>query len=219
MDIPLNITAPENSGAVMALTRNESSSKMMRPFSRIMIALAALSLLLMLSVPVWRIDLRAPQYPEGLFMQIYIDHFAGDVEKINGLNHYIGMEVIKDEMFPEFKYLPVLVMILAGLGLLVALWGRVAGLLIYILSLSAFGLWALYDMYKWGYNYGHNLDPRAAIKVEGMAYQPPLIGHKQLLNFDAWSTPDTGGWILFAVMAVLIGLFVYEFRFNKKVAT
>ncbi len=191
----------------------------MRPFSRIMIALAALSLLLMLSVPVWRIDLRAPQYPEGLFMQIYIDHFAGDVEKINGLNHYIGMEVIKDEMFPEFKYLPVLVMILAGLGLLVALWGRVAGLLIYILSLSAFGLWALYDMYKWGYNYGHNLDPRAAIKVEGMAYQPPLIGHKQLLNFDAWSTPDTGGWILFAVMAVLIGLFVYEFRFNKKVAT
>lgn len=191
----------------------------MRPFSRILIALAALSLLLMLMVPVWRIDLIAPQYPEGLFMQIYIDHFAGDVEKINNLNHYIGMAVIKDEMFPEFVYLPKVVMVLAGLGLIVALWGRLAGLLIYILSLSAFGLWALYDMYKWGYNYGHDLDPRAAIKVEGMAYQPPLIGHKQLLNFDAWSTPDTGGWILFIGMAVLIGIFIYEFRFNKKVAT
>jgi copper chaperone NosL len=67
-------------------------------------------------------------------------------------------------------------------------------------------------MYQWGYSYGHDLDPRAAIKVEGQAYQPPLIGHKQLLNFDAWSTPDIGGWVLFAVMGLLAGVYFLELR-------
>ncbi len=190
----------------------------MKPFSRILIGLAALALLVILYVPVWRIDLMAPQYPEGLSMQIYIDHFAGDVEKINNLNHYIGMAVIKDEMFPEFIYLPKVVIALSVLGVLMALWGRLSGLLFWIISLGAFGLWALYDMYQWGYDYGHNLDPRAAIKIDDMAYQPPLIGHKQLLNFDAWSTPDTGGWILFVVMTVMILTFILEWRRAGKKA-
>jgi copper chaperone NosL len=51
------------------------------------------------------------------------------------------------------------------------------------------------DFYRWNYEYGHNLDPNAAIKVPGMAYQPPLIGYKQLLNFGAYSIPDIGGWM------------------------
>ncbi len=184
----------------------------MKPISRVMIAIAALALLALLFVPIWRIDLMAPQYPEGLVMQIYIDHFAGDTEKINGLNHYIGMSLIKDEMFPEFKYLRKVVMILSVFGVLAAVWGKRQGLFAGLITLSAFGLWALYDMWKWGYSYGHDLDPRAAIKVEGMVYQPPLIGHKQLLNFDAWSTPDIGGWVLFVVLGMLGVVYFLELR-------
>ena len=191
----------------------------MSTFSRILVALAALSMVVLLFVPIWRIDLRAPQYPEGLVMHIHIDHFSGDVEKINGLNHYIGMAVIEDEMFPEFIYLPKLVIALAVLGLIAAVWGKRGALLGWIIALALFGLWALYDMYKWGYSYGHDLDPRAAIKVEGMAYQPPLIGHKQLLNFDAWSTPDMGGWLLFGVMTVLIIIYIIEVRRGRKLTT
>ena len=96
----------------------------MKPISRIMIAVAALSLLVLLFVPIWRIDLQAPQYPEGLYLQIFADRFAGDVEKINGLNHYIGMGHIHDDMFPEFAVLPKLLMALAALGVLAALWGK-----------------------------------------------------------------------------------------------
>jgi copper chaperone NosL len=190
----------------------------MKPISRIMIAISALSLLILLVVPIWRIDLMAPQYPEGLAMQIYIDHFSGDTEKINGLNHYIGMALIKDEMFPEFVYLPKVVIALAIFGVFAAIWGKRQGLFAGLITLTVFGLWALYDMWKWGYSYGHDLDPRAAIKVEGMAYQPPLIGHKQLLNFDAWSTPDIGGWVLFGVMGLLAGVYYLELReyFRKK---
>lgn len=183
-----------------------------------MIALAALSLLVLLAVPIWRIDLKAPQYPEGLFMQIHADHFSGDVEKINGLNHYIGMAHIENEMFPEFEYLPKVIMLLALLGVVAAVWGKRVLLFLGLVTLTMFGAWALYDMYKWGYSYGHELDPRAAIKVEGMAYQPPLIGHKQLLNFDAWSTPDVGGWILFGVMGLLAGVYFLEIRAMRRVA-
>lgn len=190
----------------------------MRIVSRIMIALSALSLLILLVVPIWRIDLKAPQYPEGLYMQIHADHFSGDVEKINGLNHYIGMAHIKDEMFPEFAFLPNVIMALAALGIVAAVWGKRVLLFLGLATLTLFGAWALYDMYKWGYSYGHELDPRAAIKVEGMAYQPPLIGHKQLLNFDAWSTPDIGGWILFGVMGLLAGVYFLEIRDMRRIA-
>ncbi|MBK9764939.1 MAG: hypothetical protein IPO87_16720 [Flavobacteriales bacterium] len=184
----------------------------MKIISRVMIAVAALLLLVILFTPIWRIDLQAPQYPEGLAIQIYADHFAGDTEKINGLNHYIGMATIHDEMFPEFTYLPKIIIVLAIFGVLAALWGKRQGLFAGLITLSLFGLWALYDMWKWGYSYGHELDPRAAIKVEGMAYQPPLIGHKKLLNFDAWSTPDIGGWILFGVMGMLAVVYFLELR-------
>lgn len=45
-----------------------------------------------------------------------------------------------------------------------------------------------------------------------MAYQPPLIGFKQLLNFGAYSMPDIGGY-LFLTAGLLMVLSV--FRENK----
>jgi copper chaperone NosL len=72
------------------------------------------------------------------------------------------------------------------------------------------------DFWRWEYNYGHNLDPNAAIIVPGMAYQPPLIGFKQLLNFGAYSVPDIGGWIFVGVGIVLLVLVIMEWRKAKK---
>ena len=68
------------------------------------------------------------------------------------------------------------------------------------------------DFWKWGYEYGHQLDPHAAIKVPGMSYQPPLIGSKQLLNFHATSWPDIGGWIAIAALACVLAVAVLEWR-------
>ncbi len=76
---------------------------------------------------------------------------------------------------------------------------------------------AMADFYRWEYNYGHNLDPTAAIRVPGMAYQPPLIGYKQLLNFGAYSIPDIGGWIFTAVAVGLFVLLLLEWRKNIRV--
>src|SRR5215218_10802217 len=98
-------------------------NKMSTP-SRILVALASLSLIATYFLPFWFIFLIAPQYPEGLTMQIWLNKLTGQVEIINGLNHYIGMKHIKAEMFPEFKFLVYIVGAFILLGLVVALVGK-----------------------------------------------------------------------------------------------
>ncbi len=76
--------------------------------------------------------------------------------------------------------------------------------------LAAVQVGGLYDYWKWGYDYGHNLDLETAIiKIPDMTYQPPLIGSKQLLNFTATSWPAPGGWAL-VVASLLVGIAVWK---------
>lgn len=189
--------------------------KKMTLTSRLLVGAAALLMVAVYFVPFWEILMWAPQYPEGLAMQIWVNKLSGDVEIINGLNHYIGMKHIKVEMFPEFKIMPQLLGGLIGLGVLVAVVGRRIGLWIFCAAIVAAGAAGLYDFYLWGYDYGHNLDPNAAIKVPGMSYQPPLLGSKTLLNFLAYSGPDTGGWIMLTSGLLSIGVLIYELRKNR----
>jgi len=166
--------------------------------ARLMLGVVALLLTVSIFVPIWRIELSAPQYPEGLAMLIYTDKIGGDVDIINGLNHYIGMQTLHSENFMEFSVLTYLIGGFALLSALVALIGRKKPLYMLFAAFVLFGIVAMADFWRWEYNYGHNLDPKAAIVVPGMAYQPPLIGYKQLLNFGAFSVPDIGGWFFIA---------------------
>ncbi len=190
--------------------------KDLSPVSRIVIALASLALLVTLFLPIWNIDLWAPQYPEGLSMQIWLSKLAGDVNIINGLNHYIGMAHIKEEMFPEFSYLPYVVVGFAVLGLLVALLKSFRMLLGLLALLMIGGGLGLYDFWRWAYKYGHDLDPTAPIQVPGMTYQPPMFGYKALLNFGAYSIPDTGGWLFFAAGLAIAGVAGYEWFYRQR---
>lgn len=156
--------------------------------------------------PFWKIILDAPQYPEGLEMKIWLNKITGDVEKINGLNHYIGMKLIKEDEFPEFRIMPWVLGILILLGIAVALSRKKILLWVWIAALILSGVIAFYDFYQWLYDYGHNLDPHAAIKVPGMSYQPPMLGYKQLLNFLAGSFPDTGGYLVIIAALGILGI-------------
>ncbi|HNT50215.1 MAG TPA: hypothetical protein PKK67_06490, partial [Cyclobacteriaceae bacterium] len=163
--------------------------KSLKPVSRLIIALASLLMISAYFVPLWQILMWAPQYPEGLEMDIWINNITGDVKVISALNHYIGMKHIEVEMFPEFGYMIYIVGFLIGFGLLTALLNRRLMLWLFSILLVATAVAALVDFWLWGYDYGHNLDPTAAINIPGMSYQPPLIGTKQLLNFTAFSGP------------------------------
>ena len=162
--------------------------------------------------PMWQIDLRAPQYPSGLSMKIWINDVKGDVDVINGLNHYIGMSTIHKKDFPEFIFLPDTMMVFMALGLVVLFLNRKVGYYIWTGLFAFIGIFSFYDFYKWEYNYGHNLDPAAPIKVPGMSYQPPLFGYKKLLNFEVLSQPAIAGWFYIAAGVVLVGVTIYEIK-------
>lgn len=191
--------------------------KKLKTSTRIIIAIASLAMISAYYVPLWQILMWAPQYPEGLEMKIWIDNLSGDVKIISALNHYIGMRHIEVSMFPEFKYMIYIVGALIGFGLLTSLVNRRFMLVAFGSLIIASGIAALVDFYLWGYDYGHNLDPTAPIVVPGMAYQPPVIGTKQLLNFTAFSGPDIGGWIFLVIGITIIGLLALEiFKYGKS---
>lgn len=184
--------------------------------------MAALSLLLLVAYvqPLWHIELEAPQYPEGLGLQIWANNIAGsqehDLQKINQLNHYIGMQAIDPASFPELRWIPWIIGALIGLGLITALTGwrpLLYGWVTGFAAVAAVGLWRFYD---WAYEYGHNLDPTASIQVPGMTYQPPLIGSKELLNFTAHSWPHVGGWAIFLTMAGGAILAIRTYRRSRR---
>jgi copper chaperone NosL len=189
--------------------------KKLKTVSRILILLAALSMIAAYYVPLWQILMWAPQYPEGLEMKIWIDNLTGDVRIISALNHYIGMRHIEVSMFPEFGYMIYIVGAMIGFGILTAIVNRRFMLVMFAALIVAAGIAALVDFYLWGYDYGHNLDPKAPIVVPGMSYQPPLIGTKQLLNFTAFSGPDIGGWIFLVAGIIVIGTLAFEIIKSK----
>lgn len=184
----------------------------LQKITKLLLYLCGAALVVSIFVPLWAIYLEAPQYPEGLSMFLHPTKITGDVDIINGLNHYIGMKHIKQEDFWEFKVLPFALGFFALLCIVTAIINKKAMLYATTSLFLVFGVAFMYDFWKWEYDYGHNLDPNAAIVVPGMAYQPPLIGFKQLLNFGAYSYPDIGGWIMLAVALILIILAFMEFR-------
>lgn len=181
----------------------------MRTIPRVLAGAGAALLLALYLVPLWSISLLAPQYPEGLGMEIHLTTVTGarptDLQTINELNHYIGMRPIEPEAIPDLHWFPVFIVSLVVLGLVAALLGNRKLVIAWLGGLTAFGVLGLADFWRWAYDYGHNLDvEHAIIKVPGMTYQPPIIGTKHLLNFTATSWPSTGAWL--AVLAFALGL-------------
>jgi copper chaperone NosL len=176
-------------------------------FAQAVTGMAALSLVGLYFLPLWRVQLVAPQYPEGLGMRISINSIRGatvyDLDNINGLNHYIGMQRITPEAIPELRMMPWILGVLIVTGLIAAVVGRRQALYGWFAGFFLASAAGLADFWRWEYDYGHNIDfEHAIIKIPGMNYQPPLMGVKQLLNFTAVSWPDAGGWLAFIAFAL-----------------
>src|SRR6478609_7639664 len=160
------------------------NEKQLQGWVRIIVIASGFALFGVLFLPVWRIELSAPQYPEGLVLLIYANKLGGNVDIINGLNHYIGMKTLHTEDFMEFTVLPYIIGVLAALTLITGFINRKKIFFTLVILFIASSVLTMADFWRWEHNYGHDLNPDAAIKVPGMAYQPPLIGYKQLLNFS-----------------------------------
>lgn len=156
--------------------------------------------------PLWNLTMFAPQYPDGLRMDIYSYKLAGgnggqDLKEINLLNHYIGMHDLAPEDFNEFKWMPFVVGALGLLFLRAAVHGTVAHLVDVIVMYGYFAAFSLWSFAFKLYSYGHNLAPTAPVRVA--PFMPPLFGSKQLANFEVYSYPAPASYCLFGVFVLL----------------
>lgn len=197
----------------------------------ILMIIGPLFLLGLYFFPLWNIMLGAPQYPEPLGMDIYIDGIKGanefDIQNIDGLNHYIGMRKLpKPEEMWEFGTFPIVIGIMVGLGVLIGILGF-AGKISYkwflgwFVLMSILGVMGMYDFNAWMVDYGTNLDPNAIMKLANpdgtpMSYKPPLFGHAKMLNFDVTSLPAAGAWAMFIGMCLTLVAFYIGWKKAPK---
>ena len=194
--------------------------------------IGSLLLLGLFKFPLWNIMLGAPQYPDPLGMNIHITGIEGvnefDIQNIDGLNHYIGMQKIpKPEEMWEFNVFPLVIGGMAALGILLGILGFFGKInykwfLGWLILMSVLGVLGMYDFNAWLTDYGTNLNPHAIMKMTNpdgspMSYKPPLFGHQKMLNFDVDSFPALGGYLLFAgMLLVLIAFFTGKKEWHKK---
>lgn len=185
--------------------------------SRVLIVLATLALLPSIFLPTWNITLHAPQYPQGLTIQIYPHTVAGDVREVNLLNHYIGMHEIEADEFPEFRFIPFFILRFLGFAFLTALVGRMAIAALGWMDFVLFGVVMLYTMQHWLYEYGHDLSPDAPLNID--PFTPHFIGVTHVGQFTVSSWPGIGAILM--GLAGLIGpvIVVYEWRRANKVTS
>jgi copper chaperone NosL len=168
-------------------------------WSRIVLALLVIPLVLAFATPLWKISLQAPQYPKGLSMEIYAHKIESgnqgrDLREINIINHYIGMRAIDRAELSELDWLPFAILALALLTLRCAAIGNVRTLI--DLAVMSFFVGA-YSMGRFVYKlhiFGTELDPTAPLKVD--PFTPPVMGTRQIANFAAESWPQLGSFLI-----------------------
>jgi hypothetical protein len=190
----------------------------------LLMILGSLLLLGLFNFPLWNIMLGAPQYPDPLGMNIFINGIKGvsefDIQNIDGLNHYIGMKTIpKPEEMWEFRTFPLVIGGMAFLGVLIGFLGFFGKIsyhwfMGWLILMSVLGVLGMYDFNSWLTEYGTDLNPNAIMKMTNLdgtplTYKPPLLGSKKILNFTAHSYPRLGAYMMFAGMLLtLIAYFV-----------
>lgn len=200
--------------------RIPGSRRTISKIPRVLVMLASVLMMGVYLFPLWNVRLTAPQYPEGLGMQIRINTVEGatenDLNNINNLNHYIGMKRIEPEAIPELRIMPWIVAAIIVTGLATAALAKRQLVYAWTAGFLAIAIIGLIDFWRWEYDYGHHLDNEHAIlKIPGMTYQPPLIGAKQLLNFRAVSLPSLGGILVGLAMALALTATVLAWRERK----
>lgn len=176
------------------------------------IALVAARLLLLISIflPYWTMTLEAPQYPDDLHVQAYINHLTGDVKEIDGLNHYIGMRPL-DEAAQLERSLSVAVIIALVLLVEATLYVHTHWAAVLALPAITFPVFFLADLYFWLNHFGQNLDPTAALSNAIAPFTPPLLGTGVIGQFKTIASPGPGLILSCAASALLIvGLFLHR---------
>ena len=189
--------------------------------ARLMLLAAAALLVATFFFPLWNLTMFAPQYPDGLRLDIYPYTLVGgnhgqDVKEINVLNHYIGMHDLVNESFTEFKWMP---FVIGALGLLIlraVVHGTVVAMVDVTMLFVYFGAFSLWSFGYKLYQYGHDLDPTAAVRVP--PFMPPMFGYEKIANFEVYSYPRPASYAMAAVVLLLLAALARTWISSRRAA-
>jgi hypothetical protein len=182
--------------------------------SRWLLVLLLTPLLLAVIAPLWQMRFEAPQYPDGLRLDIYSYTVAGDVQEVNTLNHYIGMARIDRAALSDLSFLPFAIGTFTLLLLRAAVLGDLRSLVDLVALYIYFGLFAFARFAYALYVFGHNLDPKAPFRVE--PFTPTVLGTGDVANFTITSLPARGSWYLGLVGVALLALLGIELLRRRR---
>ena len=172
---------------------------------------AALLLIISMLFPYWVMSLEAPQYPDGLTIQAYVNRLEGDVGELEGLNHYVGLGSFDDAAVFERSIAVVAIIGLAAL-LLAGIFIHSRWVLILTLPALLFPIVFLADMQYWLYDFGHNLDPLAPLAAAVGEFTPPIFGPAEIAQFETLALPGPGLIMAF----VSSGMIAYALVLHRR---
>ena len=167
-----------------------------------LLMLAALLLITSIFLPYWSLTLKAPQYPKGLKVSVYVNHLDGDVREVDALNHYLGMPPL-DEGGRLERSMSLAAIVALGLLLVAGVFvhNQWAGIL--ALPVVGFPLVFLADLWLILYRYGHSIDPKSALGSAIQPFTPPLFGEGKIGQFGSVARPELGLGLAFAAVLVV----------------
>lgn len=175
-----------------------------------MFVVAAVLLVISIFVPYWRLHLWAPQFPAGLTIDAYVNRLEGDVDQLEGLNHYVGMESFEHGAVFERSIAVAGIVAMAGL-ILAGAYIRSRWVVLFVLPGLLFPLIFMGDLQWWLWRYGHELDPLAPFAAAVGKFTPPLFGPAEIAQFETKALPGPG-LILSVVASVVIGVGLWWHR-------
>lgn len=178
---------------------------------------AAVLLIASIFMPYWSLTLHAPQYPQGLTIQAYLNRLEGDVREIDGLNHYIGMRPLNEAATFE-RSISIIGVVAIALLLLATVFVHTRWAALLALPALLFPLIFLADLQYWMANFGQNLDPRAPLSSSVKPFVPPVLFEGRIAQFRTWAVPDVGLWMATAAsVLILIGLWFHRRAYKPLV--
>jgi len=197
--------------AAIALTRGHAT---WQRWAVIALALAAIALWgLAWARPWWQFHLFAPQYPNGLVLDIALTGVGGDAREVSMLNHYIGMKSLEEAAQIERKYAAWGVGLVAVLSAALALAvGRRWNWLI-LLPAVAFPIGFVADSMYWLYHFGHTMDPKAPLRIP--AFTPQFFGWGKIGQFETYAMPLSGFWLAMGALGAIAIATVLRYRVCK----
>ena len=192
-----------------------------QPVGRVLLALAVIPLLVGVLMPLWRIHMTAPQYPGGLWVDIYSYQLvAGNrgqhLQEINTLNHYIGMHAIERASLKDLDWLPFALGALALLTLRLAAIGNVRMMLDHAVLSGYVLLFAFARFVYTLYHFGHDLDPTAPVRIA--PFTPVIFGTRDIANFTVTSLPRTGAYAVGVFALTLLGVLAWHLVRGRREA-